>query len=89
MVWPAKAQVEEINARKSLDGLIALYRQKKYLLERLETINRPPAGGLSPVRGPSIGSSTNIQSDLPRNKRKLQERQIQAVPKVVFERLKN
>ena len=112
MVWPAKAQVEEINAGENLDGLIALYRQKKYLLQRLETINRPPAGGLSPVRGPSIGSSTNIQTDLPRNryigrmddvtvnpcgnprglmrtnKRKLQEGQIQAVPKVFYERLK-
>ena len=85
--------------------LLCIY-QKQYLLERLETINRPPAGGLSPVRGPSIGSSTNIHSDLPRNryiggindvtvtpcsnprglmrtnKRKLQEGQIQAVPKL-------
>ena len=66
MVWPAKAQVEEINAGKNLDGLIA--RQLKYLLERLETINRPPAGGLSPVHGPSIGSFANIHSDLPRNR---------------------
>ena len=38
MVWPAKAQVEEMHAGKNLDGLIALYRQKKYLPERLETI---------------------------------------------------
>ena len=91
--------------------LLCIY-QKQYLLERLETINRPPAGGLSPVRSPSIGSPTNIHSDLPRNryigrmndvmvnpcgnprglmstnKRKLQEGQIQAVPKVFFERLK-
>ena len=54
----------------------------------LEPINRPSAEGLLLIRGPSIGSSTNIQSDLPRNKRKLQEGQIQAVPKVFFERLK-
>ena len=50
MVWPAKAQVEEMHAGGNL-GLIALYRQKIYLLERLETINRSSAGGLSPVHG--------------------------------------